>query len=237
MADSLNNNPNFVRTRLVRFPNSPLRFDQIASFISIVKESVGKNHPAFSLFHNHFEKENGSSGDKNEYPLVQYRVIDGCAAIFGINEGCEAIDAFLNAENLKKEFYFKEEPRIDPIKIEPLSQPKAYFMTQWWALNTDNYAEFKQCIYLVDRIALLERILTNQIKGFLNAVGYRYPDDNPLWVKILDCKPPVSKKFTSEKGKISVLAFQVMYHTNLMMPNHVGIGKGKSKGYSIQLYS
>ena len=228
MADSQNNT---ARTRLVVFLAVPLRFDKIAGFRGYVNDIMAWKEP---LLHNHITKADGSSGEDYGYPMVQYRVVEGCAALFGLNDGCKLIEDFLNAEGLDARYAEYEDRANERKKISLSHQPQRYHIAQWAALNNANYEEYSNTPFLADRIALLERILTNHLINFCENVGYRFPD-KALWVRIVDCSEPQHKKFTSDKGKIPRLAFAISYQTNLVMPNFIGIGKGKSKGFGVQL--
>ncbi len=232
MADSLNTNTNpAVRTRLVVFQDAPLAFEKISAFRGYVNKVMNWQEPQL---HNHLYNPDGSTGEDYRYPLVQYRVVDGCAALFGLNEGCQLIENFINSPNLDSQYGQFADYANQRSTVGLGQQAQRYYIGQWAALNNANYEDFKNTPYLSDRVAMLERILQNHLKNFCNAIGYRYPD-HALWVRILDCAEPQHKKFTSEKGKIPMLTFGLSYHSNLLMPNLLGMGRGKSKGFGVQL--
>ena len=79
-----------VKTMLVTFKNK-LSFREVPLFRgALLNKAQGDN----TLFHDHI-------GDKfrYSYPLVQYRTVDGYAAVFCLNEGINAVENIFGDTN------------------------------------------------------------------------------------------------------------------------------------------
>lgn len=125
------------------------------------------------LFHNH----NGTAL-RYAYPLIQYKRIGGKAAIVCIGEGIEAMGEFLTTSSSKPLIIGKEE-RPFPIKRVNALQTEVqcwdasfeYRIRDWLPLNEANFKTFNETDSLIERMKMLERILTGNILSFAKGIG------------------------------------------------------------------
>jgi len=178
------------------------------------------------LFHNHTE-----SSFRYSYPLIQYKRINGKAAIVCIGDGTDAIGTFFGE--------FKPSIRIgtrdDNIGIQSVNASQTlvqiwdgmfeYNLRKWIPLNQKNYQSFKNSDGIVERFEMLEKILTGNILSFAKGVGIHF--DNTVQVKIsqVDEIP-----FALVKG-VKMNAFDIIFKVNVSLPEYIGLGQKVSLGY------
>ena len=107
--------------------------------------------------------ENRSLSYHHRYPLIQYRVRNGKAAIFAINEGVEALQQVL----AQSDWRLNWQGNIETLQVEDLgmnehyfrllAEPTTYRLQQWLALNQENYREWQGCKNYFERGALLQK--------------------------------------------------------------------------------
>lgn len=181
------------------------------------------------LFHNH-------QGDNYHYryPLIQYRQIKGNAGLVAINEGVEALQEVLAANqwviNWEGE---KRAIRIEDIKmrenrLEMLDYQKKYKIEQWLALNQENYKKWLKCPDLISRIQLLEGSLTGQLLGFCTSMDFQLPERLETSILHIDRTRKLNFHGTS------LVSFNTVFSANLALPPWVGIGKATSHGFGGQ---
>lgn len=169
------------------------------------------------------------------YPLIQYRAQKGNASIFAINEGIEAVQGVLSSRNWQINWEGAPRPllitgmQMQEYDLRLLPRPKAYQLYRWLALNEENYARWQQCDSLVARITLLERILASQILAFAGSVGWRVPERVEVRLQNLGATQKVYCH------GMPLLAFDVSYTANVLLPPHIALGKGVSHGFGWQV--
>lgn len=238
---------------LVRFLEYELRPDQIQSFKTLINSVV---EGQIQEFHNHTgEGEQTLLG----YPSIQYRSIKTemihesgyrkffyLAGLFAVGKGVGVVMNFLefvranNAPRILLEFDIEDYS----VELNLLNQPKKYKINHWLPLNVsyradnhekiDNFKIWTSNLSMVQRVQFLEGILMGQIIDFCYAMGHQIPE-NQLKVTILDYHQLGAKNFTNnDKKGIHFEAFDVIYEANISLPDYIGLGKGKSKGFGWQ---
>jgi hypothetical protein len=250
--------PQLIKTIMVRFLQREVAHHQISDFrteINIILN--GKD----DLFHNHVidNEQNTSIITQKKYPLVQFRSIKttildkksenrqfDTAALFGVGLGFEAIGALIGNIMIQNRF-----PKLKHIEVDTdetlvsiTQSPTRYRLNHWLPLNkvvkhkenivVDNYASWIAPMTMKERIAFLEGIIAGEIKDFCSAIGYEIPVEK-LKVTLFDYKTLGKKPYpTSKNGTLSYEAFDVIYEANILLPEYIGMGKGKSKGFGWQ---
>lgn len=216
--------PTPVRTLTVRFDDLPLRADAIHRFRGQVVAAAAQPD---DRLHNH--APDGAS--LYRYPLVQYRVWQGRATLFGIGEGVDTVRAFL--ATLDQTPYQALPARTE---VGLCEQPLRYAIGQWWPMNTENLHRWKQTTGLANRVRLLEGILTNQLLAVCEAIGYRVPNRG-LHVEIQELTEAPARRFATQQATQPLQArlFGLVYTANLRLPEGLGVGKGVSKGFGVQM--
>jgi len=178
------------------------------------------------LFHNH-------DGEKMryKYPLIQYKRINQKAAIVCVEEGTDAIGHFFG----KQQYTFTLGERKIEMEVENINAD--YFLIQTWdvsftynlrkwiPLNQDNYKEYIKLEGISEKCTFLEKILIGNILSF--AKGIQYTVEKEIFVKIVQLEEPVVIKY---KG-VKMLCFDLIFKSNISLPNYIGLGKGVSVNY------
>ncbi|MEL6676288.1 MAG: CRISPR-associated endonuclease Cas6 [Bacteroidota bacterium] len=241
-----------ISTLLTTF-NLPLRPSQISQWRGAVAESAGWTEN--DLFHNHARVEvvpetlppSGKSQHEistlaapavtlkdrylYRYPLIQYRVIDGRAALFAVGEGVPALRSWLM--NRPDEFIIgKQKGRLliqglqeQVHELKVLPQARLYRLMDYQALNQENYQRWKAADSLVERVHLLDQLLNNHLIGL--AKGLDWQIQERFEARLLNLrKIRTVKTHGSER-----LAFNLIIKTRLDLPPGIAIGKAVSHGF------
>lgn len=181
------------------------------------------------LFHNH-----DNDRLRYAYPLIQYKCIHGKAAVVGIGKGVDVITNLLDVQD----FHFSIGKETVEMKMEAVKsydneillteKPTCrYRLRNWLPLNTGNYAQFQNAVGLVERVMMLEDVLTGNILSFLK--GNDIYIDRPIEVHITDIKGQHGVIYK----KLRLMAFDIEFRTNISLPQYIGLGKSASVGYGV----
>lgn len=180
------------------------------------------------LFHNH-------EGDKFRYayPLIQYKRIQGKAAIVCIGKGMESVHKLFSSEK----FQYQIGNKTMQMHIENIHAHQDYIgiadmivhyeLRNWLPLNSKNYQRFKDTDSLIDKIAILERVLTGNILSFLKGMDIHLKEQ--LNINITD----ISNQHLITYKKVKLMAFDIEFNANVTLPQHIGIGKNASMGFGV----
>ncbi|UBM60771.1 hypothetical protein LAG90_09000 [Marinilongibacter aquaticus] len=212
-------------TLTVTFPHARFTKSEIGELRRITNKSY---EWAYDLMHNHDEE----GEDIIRYPLIQYRSYGRKATLFGIGEGTKVLKSLLLEnklpENFKRE-YSIEEHQAELGLYETLS---TYHIEDFLPLNSENYLKWRQLLSLADKVKLAEDILKGHLLNLCQSLGYTLDGGHlTVYLKQLDKRP--SKTLEASGNKMSFLCFDTIFETNLMLPEGIGLGKGKSKGFGI----
>jgi hypothetical protein len=178
------------------------------------------------LLHQHYE----DGTVKYNYPLVQYKFIQGKCLIVGIDNGAKVVSN-LNLIGeviiLSHSEYriFKKDVSFQELSYGVAKTMSSYsFLTPWLALNEKNYEEYQKVGTWAKRKALLEKILIGNIISMSKSLGYTVPE--PIKANIGKMKEVT----TSLKGT-PMLGFLGTFSVNFEIPDYWGIGKSVSRGF------
>jgi hypothetical protein len=213
----------YIRTLTVTF-DTEIEFKEIPLFRGAVLKSLGDK--ANLLYHNHTSDHTF----RYSYPFVQYKCLHGKAAIVCVEEGVDLIGQILSelygTINIGKR---KTEYKVDavhsskvPIQIE--NKLFVFQLRNWLPLNSQNYQQYQNTEELVEKIKILERVLTGNILSFLKGIDIHLEEQ--LIVHITDI---ISQKAVYYK-KIKLMAFDIRFKTNISLPSYIGVGKNASVG-------
>lgn len=199
---------------------------EIPAFRGAIIEKVGRDN---ILFHNHID----DTKFLYRYPLIQYKTIGKKPAIQCIDIGVDEIHKFFEKNN----WDLNISGRVLDMKIDRLDLNQFtmqvwdktfdYSISNWIALNKQNFVTYIALLSLAEKIALLERILTANILAF--AKGIEWTVDKPIIVKI---KAMDETRGVKIKGQ-SILGFNVTFSSNVFLPKFIGLGKSASLGYGM----
>lgn len=213
-----------LRTLLVTFSND-FKHTPITAFRAAVIEKVGREH---QLFHNH----NGETF-VYQYPLIQYKRIGGRPGIFCLDEGVDEIHKLFSHRNWSINLLGeKVELKVDRLDMKTTTinvweKSFEYSLWNWQALNEDNWKRYLELDSMVEKVAMLEKILTANILSFAKGIDWHI--EQPVKVVIKDVK----LERDSRMKDIMVRTFEVDFRTNVYLPDFMGLGKGVSKGFGI----
>ena len=178
------------------------------------------------LFHQH--KDDGTL--IYNYPLIQYKTIEGEGLIVGLGKGARAI---ANVNFLKKCMNFwKEEYIVQRQEMFFKTSAMGFFdgvreynfLSMWLALNEKNYEKYQRLGTQAKKRELLEKILVGNIISMSKGLGYTVP--SPIEANILK----IREVQTSLKGT-PMLGFLGTFSVNFEIPDYWGIGKSVSRGF------
>lgn len=218
-----------IRTLTVIY-NISLTHREIPFFRGAVIKSLGER--ADLLYHNH----TGKDTFRYAYPLIQYKRLNGKAAITCIEEGADIIGQFLSetSEPLmigKREIKCEVESVLpEKTLIQISDSPLTYCLHQWLPLNSKNYEQYQKKDSLVEKINILERVLIGNILSFLKGVDIHLEEH--LDIHITD----ITKQDFITFKKVKLMALDVKFKTNISLPSYIGIGKNASMGYGVLIH-
>ncbi|MBO5632471.1 MAG: hypothetical protein J5965_25735 [Aeriscardovia sp.] len=189
---------------------------------------ISKVPERYVLFHNHL-----NSGFRFAYPLIQYKLINGKAALFCIGKGTDEIRHFFSNSDMhlsigEKESIFKvENTWAKQWILQTWNDSFSYSLHRWVPFNKNNYNKYLNSEGLIEKVNLLESILIGNILSMSNTLGHHF--DSPVECKIIKVNNP---RPYYHKG-ILLQGFDILFNTNVYLPNYIGIGKGASMGFGV----
>ena len=178
------------------------------------------------LFHNHTE-----DGVSYHYPRIQYKRIHQKAAIVCVKEGIKAIGELFCADNYQYKIgdrdveMFIESINTYETDIDFCRESMHYRLLNWLPLNSENYKEYQAIEGLAQRITFLEGKLIGNLLAFFTEMGFRA--EKQIDLHITDIK---DQRLAHYKG-VKLMAFDVEFKANLILPQYIGIGKSASVGF------
>lgn len=208
---------------VVRFTNQ-LTLAEIPYFRSAVIKALGNKTDL--LFHNHTD-----DGFRYAYPLIQYKRINGKAAIICIGEGTESIGNFFIHlhEPLKignREMVLElENIKSSSTIIQVWNATFSYSLRKWLPLNQVNRNKYELMSDLKDRVLFFEKILTGNILSFAKGLGIHFEKQVTCGITGMEEKGVMRYK------QINFETFDIEFWSNVYLPNYIGLGKGVSHGF------
>lgn len=98
--------------------------------------------------------------------------------------------------------------------------------------NTIDIKPWNQ-IFMDEKVRTLEKILVSNIIEFAQSVNWKISNNKSLQVRLHD----IHHINTVNLFDTDMLAFDITYSANVALPEHLGLGRGKSVGYGWQLLS
>ena len=215
---------NHIRVLTVLF-NTVISSREIPLFRGAVLHALGEQ--ANLLYHNH----TGEHTFRYAYPLIQYKRIQGKAAIICIEEAIDTLVQLLKGVSGPIQLG-RREAECEVVHIYSSKEQiqindhfTSYRLLQWLPLNSNNYSEYQQADGILQKVQLLEHVLTGNILSFLKGVDIHIEEQ--LEVRITDI---LEQRPATYKG-VPLMAFGIEFKTNLSIPQNIGLGKSVSVGY------
>lgn len=212
-----------TETLIIKY-NLPLKLEEVPFFRGAMVAAAGLN--ASILMHDHDRND----GLRYAYPLIQYKVIDGKAAVMCINQGIEDSGNLMSACNKKIHIGARHEllqvasiqPNIADFSIEGVTR---YAISNWLPFNQDNLLIYQGLTTKEEKIAHLEKILIGNILSCAKGLGISIND--MIQVEIVKLEPPT----LVECKHVKMMSFDAEFITNVRIPENIGLGKHASFGY------
>lgn len=202
---------------------------EVPLFRGAVIAAVGQESSV--LLHNH-----EGNNYRYSYPLIQYKRLNGKAAIVCIQEGLQVMGKLVVDEKMpiclgKTHEMVLQVDDVEFVQHELKLEAEAcryYALHHWLPLNSENYKKYVETDSLVERVRMLERILTGNLLSVASGLGVYVDSTISVCITELRSKPRV----VVYKG-VKMMAFDLEFKSNLCLPYNIGIGKGSSLGYGI----
>lgn len=212
-----------VRVLTIRYANE-IKQHEVPLFRGAVNAAMGGG--ANILFHNHKD-----ANYRYSYPLIQYKKIGSKAAILCLNEGVDEIGQILSLNNKILKLGNKETSiemqSVDTTEVELCTQNKyqKFRIEEWMPFNADNFYIYLHTESLIERIMVLQKILTGNILSMAKGLGITV--EGKVDVVITKLEPPNTVK---HKG-VTMMVFDMEFMVNTDLPQYIGLGKGVSMGH------
>lgn len=215
-----------IRQLQVQF-DIPIKGYEITKFRGAIINLL-ENKEQEDLFHQHFENQM-----IYRYPLIQYKQIGGKPTLISYNEGSDQIHKIfgngateLNIGETNYPFIIhKIRPGIHVFQV--WESTFKYKLLRWLPLQGTKYVDYQKMTGLVQKIALLEKILIGNMLSM--AKGMEWHVNKKISVTIT--------KINIERGMmlkgIMMKAFDVEFETNVSLPWGIGLGKSCSIGHGV----
>lgn len=211
-------------TLLITF-SLPLKLEETTHFRGAVLNAISGEKDI--LLHNHQE-----DSLRYAYPLVQYKSIDGRAAILCIDQGVEKSGTIMQAcnriLNIGKDRIHERLvvesllPAQTDIKI---GDTHRYLLGHWLPLTDKNLKDFNDAEDPMAKVAILERALVGHILSFAKGIGVFF--EGRVMCRINEVHQCESIHYKN----MDLAAFDVDFVCNVSLPNYIGLGKHTSVGY------
>lgn len=181
-----------------------------------------------SIYHNH-------TADKiiYRYPPIQYKEICGKAAVVGIGEGAESLENDFHYNDTISISIDGKEKSLTVVELSTYEYTpesfadlhQEYIIKNWLPFNQENFARYLNATTLVEKVSLLEKVLSANILSLFT--GFGYYSENKSNASILDI---MDSRYIMYKG-VKMASFDVKIKCNATLPQYCGIGKGVSRGF------
>lgn len=215
------------RIRLLRVSfNSLIKSYEIPAFRGAVAHKAGKDS---ILFHNHYSDDRLNY----KYPLIQYKTIGQKAVIMCIEQGVDEIHHFFENNSWEIEISGRKldmsinDLRLNTFTMQVWDRSWQYSIRNWIALNQKNYQKFQELKSENEKLAMLERTITGNILSFAKGVDWFIEKEVKVKIENIERYHKVKLKNND------LLGFNIVFKTNVFLPNYIGLGKGVSHGYGI----
>lgn len=181
------------------------------------------------LFHNH-----EGDGFRYSYPMIQYKRINGQAAIVCVGDGVEEIGNFFRNSDFCLQLGDGETVVFEIDSVVPhrtlvqiWDSWFSYHLRNWLPFNSENYQKYMQLDGVVERTQMLERILIGNVLSACKGLGVVM--EHEIQCKVIDLDEPRVTRFKN----MPYLCFDGQFKCNVSLPSYIGLGKGSSIGHGI----
>lgn len=183
--------------------------------------------PDRPLLHQH---EPGSGKPIYQYPLVQYKIIEGVPVLYGIGDGAEQVReicSLIQSDEIRLGPGFIRDVALRGGRAQLLeSHPKRYrFIAPWIAFNQENYLAYRESTSWVEKKKLLNRILVGNMLSMAKALSVVIDFPITVRTKVDMVTRQISRHDLVGHGFLGV------FEANIELPPLLGLGRHVSLGY------
>jgi len=221
-----------------------IRPQQIYDFRRAIIALAGTGN---DLFHNREVLPDGSEGHPlQRYPKIQYRIQDGYASLWAMNEGVDALKALMKPKEGFDQFEMfgihtplriiqKTEDRNFSCEVNEF---QIYRLRHFLPFNTEKYQEYQASELFKDKITLLEQGILNELVLFSYAAGWTLPEKPRLKVQLKDILHLSTGRYKTadDHGRMVFKyskAFDLLLQINAWLPEDISLGRHKAYGYGV----
>lgn len=189
------------------------------------------------LFHNHDNDAERERAYKHRYPLIQYRVQEGYAAVIGFNAGAEALEKLrlsgrfaefkMNGEHIPLHVLARDSDRNLPLAVLPEGESMRYRLLHYIPFGAEKYHAYKALPTLMEKLPMLQNLVRNHIVAFAYGVGWTLPAEPLLRVEVED----IDKVTRVLAVGTPMMAFDLHFRVNALLPSGIGIGRKTAFGF------
>jgi hypothetical protein len=180
------------------------------------------------LFHNHTD-----SGLRYAYPLVQYKRMNNKAALVCVEQGIEsvgnifALSGHITTLGTREVLLDIDYTREIQLVIQLSDANFRYSLQGWLPFNGKNHEAFKHITGLKERLAFMENILTGNILSFAKGINIHFKRQVSVSITNFESIGTMHLK------AVNFAAYDIIFETNVSIPDYVGLGKGVSQGFGL----
>lgn len=177
------------------------------------------------LLHNHIDEQL-----RYGYPLVQYKRIDGKAAIVCIDDGIEAVHDIIAIDmpqiRLGRRTTSLSAPTLElsEADISIRDTMFAYRIHKYFPLNQANNIKYNRTDSIIERYTLIEQCIVGNILSLAKSLGIYFDE------KIVARLTCVAKSELYPFKGIQLRGFDLTFKANVLLPDYIGLGKHVSIG-------
>ena len=177
-----------------------------------------------ALLHNH-----SGEGYNYSYPKIQYKLLDNHPAVLGIEEGASLIkeDFFEKSvirlrlgHSMREMPILSCEECLSPVGLTEESH--LYAIENWLPLNETNFREYQQANGMIERIVMLQKILTGNILSFAKGVNLFFDRHVECQIEEINAAKKIIYK------NVGLKSFSLTFTSNILLPQLIGLGKSVS---------
>lgn len=203
-----------------------LKSFEIPAFRGAVVKKTGLEN---ELFHNH----KGQEGYHYRYPLIQYKTLWKHPSLLCLNQGVDEVHKFFENRDWSIELSGKKLDlkvnRLDlnRFNLQVWNKTFNYSLRNWIGLNQKNHDQYLKIESLEERIRFLEKKLVGNILAFAKGIDWHV--DKQINLKITELNDIRPARVKDQK----LIGFNLLFKTNVFLPNFIGLGKRVSHGYGV----
>ena len=223
-------NNNNIKTLSLTF-SLPIYTRQIQNWRGAFIQMAGWQDDRFHNHDNRPTEDRPPSAYHYRYPLIQYRVRQGKASLFAINEGVPALQQVLATNDWNIIWQGKptalqvEDLRMNEHYLRTTPQPHRYKMFKWIALTADSFQEWETNKNMIQRTMLLQKKLENHLIGLFKGLQWDWQERIEVSLELVRKVQPM------QVHGVKLLAFDIEFSTNVLLPTGIAIGKSVSHGF------